>query len=95
MKTIAFVTPKIDTFSNPTLIFLFEKLLEKDYTILFFGFEQMFIPSEIRKRIKFYQLPFNFYEFNYNYKDIKKLLKQYYFIYKTLKVENKPDKKIF
>ncbi|MBK6537782.1 MAG: hypothetical protein IPG09_08405 [Ignavibacteria bacterium] len=92
MRTIAFVTPKIDTFSNPTLIFLFEKLLEKDYTILFFGFEQMFIPSEIRKRIKFYQLPFNFYEFNYNYKDIKKLLKQYYFIYKTLKVENKPDK---
>ncbi len=92
MNSIIFVTPKIDTFSNPTLIFLFEKLLEMDYNILFFGFEQIFIPREIRKRLEIYQLPFNFYEFNFRFRDIKKLLKQYYFIYKALKIKNKPDK---
>lgn len=92
LKTIAFVTPKIDTFSNPTLIYLFEKLIEKNYNILFFGYEQMFIPREIRSRLKFYQLPYNFYEFSFKYRNIKKLIAQSYYIYAALKIKNKAAK---
>ncbi|MDQ3194594.1 MAG: hypothetical protein M3P82_06300 [Bacteroidota bacterium] len=91
MKTIAIVTPKIDTFSNPTLILLFEQLIEKKYKILFFGFEQLFIPKEIRKHIELYQLPFNFYSFYRRPYDFIKLIDQYCDIYKVLKIRNKVE----
>jgi hypothetical protein len=92
LKTIAFITPKIDTFSNPTLVYLFEKMIEKEYKILFFGYEQIFIPSEIRNKITFCHLPFNFYEFKPGLRSIKKLLKQVYNVYDTFKRKNKADK---
>ncbi len=88
MKSIAIITPKIDTFSNPTLILLFEKLIEQGYTILFFSFDQLFIPKEIRAKIKTYQLPFNFYKFKMSINSLIKLVKQYFNLYKTLKIEH-------
>jgi len=89
MKTIAIVTPKIDTFSNPTLILLIEKLLAEGYKILFFGFEQLFIPEELKDKLIFCGFPFNFYKSGKSPKNIAKILKQYYQVYKVLKIENK------
>lgn len=89
MKTIAIVTPKIDTFSNPTLILLFEKLIEENYKILFFGFDQIFIPKEIREKINFCVFPFNFYRSGKHPRNIVKIMKQYFQVYKILKIENK------
>jgi len=89
MKTIAIVTPKIDTFCNPTLILLFEKLLAEGFKILFFGFEQIFIPKEIKDKLNFCVFPFNFYKSGMRPKNIAKILKQYYEVYKILKIENK------
>ncbi|MDQ3020511.1 MAG: hypothetical protein M3R36_08075 [Bacteroidota bacterium] len=89
MKTIAIVTPKIDTFSNPTLTLLIEKLIERGYKILFLGYEQIFTSSEIMGKINFYSLPFNFYKFKKNPNSLIKLLKQYFDLYKLLKIENK------
>lgn len=91
MKKIAFISPNIDTFSNPTLIHLFEKLIEKEYRILYIGFEQIFIPKYIRDNLDFHELPFNFYDFNKNFWSIVKLIKQYYKLYKTFKIKNKID----
>ncbi|MEP7145706.1 MAG: hypothetical protein ABI792_01720 [bacterium] len=91
MKTIAIITPKIDTFSNPTLILLFEQLIEKKYRILFFGYEQLFIPKEIRDCLELYELPFNFYSFYRRPYDFVKLFKQYAEIYKILKIKNKVE----
>lgn len=88
MKTIAILTPKTDTFSNPTLTILIEKLLEQKYKILFYGSEQMIAPEEINKKLSYYPLPFFFYKFRNNVTSIKKLLKQYYDLYKSLKSEN-------
>ena len=92
METIAFITTRIDTFSNPTLIILFEKLIEKNYNILFFGFDQMFIPREIRKKLIFCELPFNHYEFKRSSKNIIKQTKQYLRLYKILKLKFKVKK---
>ncbi len=91
IKTIAIVTPKIDTFSNPTLTLLIERLLEENYKILFFGYEQMFVPPEIYGKINFYPLPFNFYKFIKSPNSIIKLFSQYYELYKTLRIKNKVD----
>ena len=52
----------------------------------------MFIPREIRSRLKFYQLPYNFYEFSFKYRNIKKLIAQSYYIYAALKIKNKAAK---
>lgn len=95
MKSIAIITPKTDTFSNPTLILLFEKLAERNYKILFFASEQLFIPEEIREKIEIYSLPFNFISFfkrpeiSRRPYDILKLIKQYSEIYRLLKIQNK------
>lgn len=89
MKTIAIVSPKIDTFSNPTLTILIEKLIERNFKILFFGYEQMFTPPKIINKINFYSLPFNFYEFKSNFNSVVKLIGQYYYLYRLLKIENK------
>ncbi|MEO6694998.1 MAG: hypothetical protein ABIY50_02260 [Ignavibacteria bacterium] len=89
MKTIAIVTPKIDTFSNPTLILLFEKLIEQNYKILFFGFEQIFIPKKIREKLIFCEFPFNFYKSSKTASNIAKILKQYFQVFKILKIDNK------
>ena len=95
MKTIAIITPKIDTFSNPTLILLFEKLIDMEYKILFFGFEQLFVPKEIRSKIEFQKLPFNFVSFfkrpqhSRRPYDMFKAMKQYYELYHLLKIKNK------
>lgn len=88
-KTIAIVTPKIDTFSNPTLTILFEKLIEQNYKIIFFGFEQLFIPRHIRSHMEIHPLPFNYYSFYRRSYDVIKLIKQYYDLYKIFKIENK------
>lgn len=88
MLTVAIVTPKIDTFSNPTLIALIEDLLKRDIRILFFGFEQIFIPKHIIDRIELNELPFNFYGFDPNLKKIRKLTAQYADIVYKLKVKN-------
>ncbi|MEO8209038.1 MAG: hypothetical protein ABI840_00640 [bacterium] len=89
MKTIAILTPKIDTFSNPILTLLIEKLIEQDYKILFLGYEQMLTPPEIIGKINFYPLPFNFYKFKKDPNAFIKLFRQYFDLYKLLKVENK------
>lgn len=89
MKTIAIVTPKIDTFSNPTLTILIEKLIEKNFKILFFGYEQLFTPPEIINKLNYYPLPFNFYEFKKNTKSVMKMFGQFYNLYRLLKIENK------
>lgn len=88
MKSLAFVTPKIDTFSNPTLIALIEELQRRDIRIIFFGFEQIFIPSQIRKHLELNELPFNFYEFEPSARRIKKLAFQYADIYYKLKCKH-------
>lgn len=88
MKTIAILTPKADTFSNPTLTILIEKLLEQNYKILFYGSEQTIAPEEISKKLNYYPLPFFFYTFRKNVSSVKKLLKQYYDLYKSMKSEN-------
>jgi len=89
MKTIAIVTPKIDTFSNPTLILLIEKLIAEGFKILFFGFEQIFIPTEIKDKLNFCAFPFNFYKSGKSPRIIAKILKQYYKVFKILKIENR------
>jgi hypothetical protein len=89
LKTIAILTPKIDTFSNPTLTLIFEKLIERNYKILFFGYDQIFMPKKIKDEIEYHQLPFNFYKLNKSFAVLKKILIQAYKIYKLLKVENK------
>ncbi|HMS64411.1 MAG TPA: hypothetical protein PKD83_04055 [Ignavibacteria bacterium] len=89
MKTIALVTPKIDTFTNPTLSLFIEKLLEQDYRILFFGYEQMFIPPGIRSKLVFYQLPFHYYKFVGSYNNYLKLTKHYLKLIKRLKIDHK------
>lgn len=88
MKSIAILTPKVDTFSNPTLTLLIEKLLESGYKILFFGYEQIFIPDDIKDKLNFYHLPFHFYKFYRRPYDVVKLVKQYYKLYRILKIEN-------
>lgn len=87
-KAVAIVTPKIDTFSNPTLVGLIEELVARDYEIIFFGFEQIFIPKWAKEKLKHYGLPFNFYKFETGLNSVLKLGGQYLDLYKTLKVEN-------
>lgn len=94
MKTIAILTQRIDTFSNPTLTLIFEKLIERDYKILFFGYEQIFMPRQIKKRIEYHQLPFAFYRMKKKPGVFIKYLKQAIRVYNLLKVENKVDKMI-
>lgn len=89
LKTIAIVTPKIDTFSNPTMTILFEKLLERNYKILFYGFEQMFIPKDIYPKIEHLGLPFNFYRNKKNINSLVKLSKQYYDLFRKFRIKNK------
>lgn len=95
MKSIAIITPKIDTFSNPTLILLFERLIKENYKIIFFAFDQLFIPAQIREKIEFHEIPFNYFSFFRRPEpfrrpyDILKMLKQYYRLYSLLKSENK------
>lgn len=88
LKTIAIVTPKIDTFTNPTLSILIEKLLEKNFKILFFGYEQLFIPKDIIRKIDYHQLPLNFYTLKKNPNSIAKLLSQVRRIRKLFRKEN-------
>lgn len=96
MKSIAIITPNTDTFSNPTLLIMIRKLIDQNYNILFFGHKQIFIPKEIRDKIEFHPLPFNFSSFfcrqkkvNRRILDLIKLLKQYIAIYKLFRIENK------
>lgn len=91
MKKVAFLSPNIDTFSNPTLIHLFEKLIKKGYRILFIGFDQIFIPKYIMDKLDFMEMPFNFYKFRFSFWNVVKLIRQYYNLYKVLKVKNKID----
>jgi len=97
MKSIAIITPKTDTFSNPTLVILFERLIKENYKILFFAFDQLFIPGEIREKIEIHELPFNYFSFFKRPKlyrrpyDLLKMMKQYREIHKLFKVENKVD----
>ncbi|MBK8982176.1 MAG: hypothetical protein IPM38_07600 [Ignavibacteria bacterium] len=88
-KTIAFLSPKIDTFTNPTLVALIQKLIAKGYDIIYYGFDQLFIPSEYRKYIEFKELPFNFYTLDKNPKNIFKFLKQYLKLIRDFKWNNK------
>ncbi|MBK9332895.1 MAG: hypothetical protein IPM96_10960 [Ignavibacteria bacterium] len=88
-KTIAFLSPKIDTFTNPTLVVLIQKLIAKGYKIIYYGFDQLFIPSEYRKYIEFKELPFNFYKLDKNPKSIFKFLKQYLKLIRDFKWHNK------
>ncbi|MBS1517266.1 MAG: hypothetical protein JSS91_04190 [Bacteroidetes bacterium] len=88
-KTIALLTPKIDTFSNPTLVVLIQKLIARGYKILFYGFDQLFVPAEYRKYFEFCELPFNFYSLEKNPKSYIKLLKQYVKLFRDLKIRNK------
>lgn len=87
MKAIAIVTQRIDTFTNPTLSLLIEKLSEENYKILFFGFEQMFIPKNIRHKLTFYELPFFFYKFEGGLRSYVKLVKNYLKLFKRLKID--------
>jgi len=88
-KVIAILSPKIDTFSNPTLVILIQKLISRGYTIIYYGFDQLFIPSEYRKYFEFLELPFNFYTLEKNLKSYVKLIKQYLKLYGKLKWRNK------
>lgn len=94
MKTIAVITPKVDTFSNPTLVYLFEQLIERNYRILFFAHGQMFIPSNIRPGITFCELPFNFYEFRHGVWNYIKVIRQYLKLFGLLKYRNKVEELI-
>ena len=97
MKSIAIITPKTDTFSNPTLILLFERLIKENYKILFFAFDQLFIPREIREKIEIHEIPFNYFSFFKRPKfyrrpyDLMKMIKQYREIHRLFKVKNKVD----
>lgn len=91
MKTIAILTTRIDTFSNPTLTLIIEKLIDKNIKIIFIGYEQMFIPGNIVNKLDYYQLPFNFYRLKKNYVSLKKTFRQTYEIYKKLKIKNKVE----
>ena len=91
MKSIVILTTKTDTFSNPTLTLLIEKLIEKNYTILFYGSEQTMVPEEIKPKLNYYPLPFRFYHFQKNLKSLKKVTGQYLNLYKNLKIKNKAD----
>ena len=88
-KTIVILSPKIDTFSNPTLVVLIQKLISRGYKIIYYGFDQLFIPSEYRKYFEFLELPFNFYTLENNLKSYLKLVKQYLKLYVKLKLKNK------
>ncbi|MBV6478555.1 MAG: hypothetical protein HGGPFJEG_01310 [Ignavibacteria bacterium] len=91
MKKVAFLSPNLDTFSNPTLLHLFEKLIEKNYRIIFIGFDQIFIPKHIIDNLEFMEMPFNFYKFKFSFWNIIKLVRQYYNLFRKLKIENKID----
>ncbi|MFZ1321205.1 MAG: hypothetical protein WAT71_06575 [Ignavibacteria bacterium] len=88
-KTIVILSPKIDTFSNPTLVVLIQKLINRGYKIIYYGFDQLFIPSEYRKYFEFLELPFNFYTLENNLKSYIKLVKQYIKLFVKLKLKNK------
>lgn len=88
-KTIAFLSPKIDTFTNPTLVVLIQKLIAKGYKIIYYGFDQLFVPSEYRKYFEFKELPFNFYTLDKNPKSILKFVKQYLKLILDFKWHNK------
>lgn len=89
LRTIAIVTPKIDTFTNPTLCLLIERLLEKNNKIVFYGFEQLFIPKDIYHRLEHLGLPFNFYRNKKNINSLVKLFKQYYDLYRRFRIKDK------
>lgn len=89
MKKIAFLSPNIDTFSNPTIIHLFEKLIDRGYRIIFIGFDQIFIPKYIMDKLEFCEMPFNFYKFRFGFWSILKIIRQYHKLYKLLRKENK------
>ncbi len=91
MKTVAIITPKIDTFSNPTLIALIDELISRGIKILFFGFEQIFIPKHIKDKIELNDLPFNFYSFDASVRSLKKISVQYIDLFVKLKLKNKVD----
>ncbi|MCB0726133.1 MAG: hypothetical protein KDD00_01615 [Ignavibacteriae bacterium] len=94
MKAIAIITPNTDTFSNPTLLIMIRKLIAQNYKIIFFGHQQIFIPSEIREKIELHSLPFNFISFfgrpdpSRRIFDILKLVKQYLELYRILRINN-------
>ncbi|HQY21456.1 MAG TPA: hypothetical protein PK294_00955 [Ignavibacteria bacterium] len=88
-KTIVILSPKIDTFSNPTLVVLIQKLINRGYKIIYYGFDQLFVPSEYRKYFEFLELPFNFYTLENNLKSFVKLVKQYVKLFVKLKLKNK------
>ena len=88
-KTIVILSLKIDTFSNPTLVVLIQKLINRGYKIIYYGFDQLFIPSEYRKYFEFLELPFNFYTLENNLKSYIKLVKQYIKLFVKLKLKNK------
>ncbi len=91
MKTVAIITPKIDTFSNPTLIAIIDELINRGIKILFFGFEQIFIPKHFMEKIELYELPFNFYKFEPSIRTVKKISVQYVDLFVKLKLKNKVD----
>lgn len=91
MKSVAIITPKIDTFTNPTLIALIDELIARKIKILFFGFEQIFIPTHIREKLELYELPFNFYKFEPSLKRVKKLTSQYIDLFSKLRIKNNVD----
>ncbi len=91
MKAVAFITPKMDTFSNPTLTALIEELINRQFEVLLFGFEQLFIPPKIRSKIKHFELPFNFYKFEGTAKNIRKLIAQYTDLFVKLKWKSSVD----
>lgn len=91
MKSVAIITPKIDTFTNPTLIALIDELIARKIKILFFGFEQIFIPKHIREKLELYELPFNFYKFEPSLKRVKKLTSQYIDLFSKLRIKNNVD----
>jgi hypothetical protein len=71
------------------LILLIEKLLENEFKIIFFGFEQMFIPKKFRDALIFQYLPFNFYKFRKRPYAYFKLINQYVDLIKILKNQHK------
>lgn len=91
MKSVAIVTPNTDTFSNPTLTLLVEKLIERNFRILFLGHRQIFVPEGISGNVSFHPLPFNFYEFSSSRNSVLKIIKQYLKLFKILKIENKTE----
>ncbi|MBK6506646.1 MAG: hypothetical protein IPG02_13505 [Ignavibacteria bacterium] len=91
MKSVAIITPKIDTFSNPTLIALIDELIERKIKILFFGFEQIFIPKHVREKLELNELPFNFYKFEPSFRRMKKITTQYVDLFVKLKIKNKVE----